>query len=198
MNMFEKSRELADKVIEANRHIGVPLYQEFNAKQREVSLDLFKTAERLHADLQYAEGYQQEAFIVEMLKLVEALAGEMPDDGSWASATDIAIITSTVNQMFKITRLYRTATPEAVEEEVKPEAPPEIADGGSTPSQYALPVTAEELQDLIEYREMNFAMGNIFKACYRDKVQEEELYDINKILWFALREKKRIIKNRNK
>lgn len=66
--------------------------------------------------------------------------------------------------------------------------------GGSTPSQYALPPDATELQDLIEYREMNFAMGNIFKACYRVKDGVDPLYDIRKIIWFAKREEARLIK----
>ena len=68
--------------------------------------------------------------------------------------------------------------------------------GGSTPSQYALPPGAKELQDLIEHREMNFAVGNIFKACYRlgtkDGVSAE--YDLNKIIFFAKRELARIQK----
>ena len=66
--------------------------------------------------------------------------------------------------------------------------------GGSTPSQYALPKGAAELQDLIEFREMNFAMGNIFKACYREKDTIDRLYDIRKILWFAQREEQRLMK----
>ena len=69
------------------------------------------------------------------------------------------------------------------------------ANGGSTPEQYALPENAKELQDLIEYRKMNFAKGNIFKACWRDK-HDDELYDINKIIWFAEREKARILRER--
>ena len=68
--------------------------------------------------------------------------------------------------------------------------------GGSTPSQYALPAGAKELQDLIEHRGMNFAVGNIFKACYRlgtkDGVSAE--YDLNKIIFFAKRELARIQK----
>ena len=66
--------------------------------------------------------------------------------------------------------------------------------GGSTPSQYALPPGASELQDLIEHREMNFAMGNIFKACYRKKDVGDPLYDIRKIIWFAKREEARLMK----
>ena len=66
--------------------------------------------------------------------------------------------------------------------------------GGSTPSQYALPTDAIELQDLIEYREMNFAIGNIFKACYRlgHKSNVSKEYDLNKIIYFAQRELQRV------
>jgi hypothetical protein len=62
--------------------------------------------------------------------------------------------------------------------------------GGSTPSQYGLPADAGELQDLIEYRNMNFAIGNIFKACYRMGTCEhsDSIRDLRKILWFAQRE----------
>lgn len=68
--------------------------------------------------------------------------------------------------------------------------------GGSTPSQYALPPGAKELQDLIEHREMNFAVGNIFKACYRlgTKNGVSAEYDLNKIIFFAKRELARIQK----
>ena len=66
--------------------------------------------------------------------------------------------------------------------------------GGSTPSQYGLPKDAIDLQDLIEYRSMNFAIGNIFKACYRRGTcsHSDELRDMRKILWFADREIKRL------
>ncbi len=66
--------------------------------------------------------------------------------------------------------------------------------GGSTPSQYQLPDNATDLQDLIEYRDMNFAMGNIFKACYRSGNcnHSDLLRDINKVIWFAEREKNRL------
>ena len=59
--------------------------------------------------------------------------------------------------------------------------------GGSTPSQYAIPSRAKDLQDLIEYRKMNFAEGNIFKACYRLGTKNERLYELNKIKWFVER-----------
>ena len=72
--------------------------------------------------------------------------------------------------------------------------------GGSTPHQYSIPSDAKELQDLIEYRNMNFAIGNIFKACYRMGRKEgaDELYDLNKIIFFAKRERKRIKKIKEK
>ena len=74
-----------------------------------------------------------------------------------------------------------------------------MSDGGSTPKQYAIPEWAKDLQDLIEYRNMNFAIGNIFKACYRLGLKEnvDPLYDINKIIWFAKREKARIENDKN-
>ena len=66
--------------------------------------------------------------------------------------------------------------------------------GGSTPSQYALPDGARELQDLIEARSMNFAQGNIFKAIYRlgHCSHSDTLRDMNKVKWFAEREIERL------
>jgi len=71
------------------------------------------------------------------------------------------------------------------------------SDGWST-SYYELPAYAKELQDLIEYRNMDYTIGNIFKACYRigHKDGNDDLYDANKILWFAKR-KVNQIKRRN-
>ena len=59
---------------------------------------------------------------------------------------------------------------------------------------YELPEGAKELQDLIEYKDMNFALGNIFKAVYRlgQKPDNDRHYDLEKIIWFANRELKRI------
>ena len=55
---------------------------------------------------------------------------------------------------------------------------------------YELPDSARELQDLIEYREMNFSIGNIFKACYRlgHKEGTDRMYDLQKIKWYVERE----------
>lgn len=70
-------------------------------------------------------------------------------------------------------------------------APAVTSDGGST-SYYELPPQATELNDLIEYKGMSFALGNIFKACYRfgEKDAASRMYDLNKIIYFAERLKK--------
>lgn len=54
---------------------------------------------------------------------------------------------------------------------------------------YTLPGGAKDVQDLIEYKNMSFSLGNIFKACYRfgDKPGVDRLYDAQKIKWFAER-----------
>lgn len=64
----------------------------------------------------------------------------------------------------------------------------QTSDGGST-NYYKLPTNATELNDLIEYKNMSFALGNIFKACYRfgEKDAASRLYDLNKIIYFAER-----------
>lgn len=66
-----------------------------------------------------------------------------------------------------------------------------VSDGGST-SYYELPEGSTELNDLIEHKKMSFALGNIFKACYRfgEKDAASRLYDLNKIIFFAERLKK--------
>ena len=68
-----------------------------------------------------------------------------------------------------------------------------VSDGGSSPY-YEIPLWAEELGDLIEYKDMNFNRGNIFKAAYRlgEKANSSELYDLRKIVWFAEREISRL------
>lgn len=58
----------------------------------------------------------------------------------------------------------------------------------------ALPAGCSELQDVIEALDMNFALGNIFKACYRMGVCSHSDYarDMRKIQWFATREFNRL------
>lgn len=69
----------------------------------------------------------------------------------------------------------------------------QTSDGGST-SYYELPPGATELNDLIEHKNMSFAVGNIFKAAYRlgQKEGAEEEYDLRKIIYFANRRLKQI------
>ncbi len=69
------------------------------------------------------------------------------------------------------------------------EQSPAVTDnnGGST-DYYKLPPGAKDLQDLIEFKKMNFSQGNIFKATYRLGAKNSDLeYDLNKIIWFAQR-----------
>ena len=67
------------------------------------------------------------------------------------------------------------------------------SDGGST-SYYNIPEYATDLQDLIEFKRMEFGLGNIFKACYRfgDKDGTSKRYDLNKMIFFAKRELARL------
>jgi len=69
------------------------------------------------------------------------------------------------------------------------------SDGGST-SYYEIPEGSKELYDLINHRNMNFSIGSIFKACYRIGLKKgnDELYDLNKILFSVKQEIKRIKK----
>jgi hypothetical protein len=73
------------------------------------------------------------------------------------------------------------------------------SDGGSS-GYYQLPPGAVEIQDLVEYRDMNFAVANIFKAAYRmgKKAGNDELYEIRKIIWYANRELNRLTKQQEK
>ena len=64
--------------------------------------------------------------------------------------------------------------------------------GGSS-DWYLLPDNARTLQDLIEHRNMNGAVKDVFKACYRLGIKtEDELRDANKMAYYSLREVGRI------
>lgn len=77
--------------------------------------------------------------------------------------------------------------------------PPEhkVKSDGSSTDYYKIPAGATDLIDLIEHKRMSFAVGNIFKACYRlgEKKGTDVLYDLNKIIFFAERMKKQIENN---
>lgn len=68
-----------------------------------------------------------------------------------------------------------------------------LNNGGNT-DYYNLPFWAKNIQDLIEFKEMNFAQGNIIKAIYRcnDDTHSEYERELNKIIWFANRELERL------
>jgi len=75
---------------------------------------------------------------------------------------------------------------------IKEEAgPTTIKSDGSSTDYYKIPEGATDLIDLIEHKEMDFAIGNIFKACYRlgEKHGTDMMYDLNKIIFFAERKK---------
>jgi hypothetical protein len=71
------------------------------------------------------------------------------------------------------------------------DAPATKASDGSSTDYYLLPPGAGDLLDLIEHKKMSFALGNIFKACYRlgEKRGVDLTYDLNKIIFFAERMK---------
>lgn len=74
-----------------------------------------------------------------------------------------------------------------------------MALNGSDAKYYKLPEGITELQDLIEYKNMNFSVGNIFKAAFRlgEKEGISDIYDLEKIIFFANREIDRIKKVKN-
>ena len=67
--------------------------------------------------------------------------------------------------------------------------PSQIEKGGST-SYYDLPKNADTIQDLIEYRDMNGSIKDIFKACYRlgQKDGMSDIDDVTKMAYYSLRE----------
>jgi len=73
---------------------------------------------------------------------------------------------------------------------------PEVAEhsDGSTASYYELPQGATQLQDLISFRDMNAQLGEIFRESYRygKAAHCDKLRGINKILFYAKAEKKRL------
>lgn len=75
--------------------------------------------------------------------------------------------------------------------------PKQSKSDGSSTDYYKIPEGATDLIDLIEFKNMNFAIGNIFKACYRlgQKEGNDDLYDLRKILFFVQREINRLEKN---
>ena len=67
---------------------------------------------------------------------------------------------------------------------------------GSTADYYELPEGANELQDIISYKDMNAQIGEIFRACmrYGEVDHSPKIRDIKKIIFYANEELRRIEK----
>ena len=83
-------------------------------------------------------------------------------------------------------------------EPVQPKAAKQekVKSNGSSSAYYQLPPGATELRHLIQAKDMDFAVGNIFKACYRlgEKEGTEEIYDVRKIIFFGFDELEKVSK----
>ena len=68
------------------------------------------------------------------------------------------------------------------------------SDGGGGANYYDLPKKATQLQDLIEHRNMNGNIKDIFKACYRMGLKDgtTDDYDMRKMVYYSLRELGRV------
>lgn len=71
--------------------------------------------------------------------------------------------------------------------------------GGDGNGYYDLPKKASQLQDLIEFKNMNGNIKDIFKACWRkgDKKGVDEIYDVEKMVYYSLREAGRILNTKD-
>lgn len=74
-----------------------------------------------------------------------------------------------------------------------------IASTGEATDYYKLPKWATELRHLMQYKNMNFDVGNIFKASYRlgEKDGIDHEYDLMKIIFFAQSELERVRREKN-
>ena len=69
--------------------------------------------------------------------------------------------------------------------------------GGSTPSQYELTVSTLdgsvqiECGEIIDALDLNFNLGEAFKACWRLETKDGPKYNLNKMAWFVDRERLR-------
>jgi len=71
----------------------------------------------------------------------------------------------------------------------------QVSDGGGGQNYYDLPNEATQLLDLIEHRNMNGNIKDIFKACYRLGLKEgiTEEYDLRKMVIYSIRELGRVL-----
>ena len=132
---------------------------------------------RDHQDNWERMSAEEDALEMEHLYKEEPIDARRKPQDWWSAET-----TANIAKAYAERNNYREATTErsALENQHK---------GGSTDSQYKLPSGATQLQDLIEYRDMSFSLGNIFKACYRLGAKESVtvMYDLKKIQWFVER-----------
>lgn len=70
---------------------------------------------------------------------------------------------------------------------------------GGVTDYYKLRDSWKEVQDIIEDKSMPWNVANIFKACFRfgGEHHSSEVRDLNKIIFFAERQKQLILKNKN-
>lgn len=71
--------------------------------------------------------------------------------------------------------------------------------GGDGNDYYVIPPQTLQLQDLIEFKNMNGNIKDVFKACYRvgQKTGTSEIYDVEKMAYYSLRELGRITGSRD-
>ena len=71
--------------------------------------------------------------------------------------------------------------------------------GGDGNDYYDLPKDATQLQDLIEFKNMNGNVKDIFKACWRkgDKKGVDEIYDVEKMVYYSLREAGKVLNTKD-
>ena len=71
--------------------------------------------------------------------------------------------------------------------------------GGDGNDYYDLPLNALQLQDLIEFKNMNANIKDIFKACWRkgDKKGVDEIYDVEKMVYYSLREAGKVLNTKD-
>lgn len=74
-----------------------------------------------------------------------------------------------------------------------------VLSGGGGYNYYDLPPNAEQLQDLIEHRNMNGSVKDIFKACYRIGLKDgtTDVYDVEKMVYYSLRELGRLLNRKD-
>lgn len=99
------------------------------------------------------------------------------------------------NEVVSVVEVSSEEMKEFMEKYQAKNAPSANNNGGST-DYYKLPPNCTDCQDIIEWRKMNFAQGNIMKAVFCFNIPRgtsSYLRDLNKIIWFAQREINRIL-----